>query len=138
MDAVSGQVSVPVGGAMVELFRRGLFFRWTAATQCFRLAAPALLMLSTPGNAARGDELYLRAAQLVAADGAKLNVYCTGRGSPTVVFDSGHQDWAPAWAVVQPEVSKWTRACSFDRPGYGFSPTGPMPRTSERIATELH
>jgi pimeloyl-ACP methyl ester carboxylesterase len=55
-----------------------------------------------------------------------------------VLFDAGHQDWAPAWAVVQPRVSSWTRACSFDRPGYGFSPPGPAPRTSERIATELH
>jgi pimeloyl-ACP methyl ester carboxylesterase len=54
------------------------------------------------------------------------------------VFDAGHQDWAPAWAVVQPQVAQWTRACSFDRPGYGFSPPGPMPRSSSRIATELH
>jgi pimeloyl-ACP methyl ester carboxylesterase len=64
-------------------------------------------------------------------------MYCLGRGSPTVVFDAGHQDWAPAWAVVQPEVAKWTRACSYDRPGSGFSDTGPMPRTSVRIADEL-
>jgi pimeloyl-ACP methyl ester carboxylesterase len=97
-----------------------------------------MLMLSTPVTAAPGDEIYLRAGQLIAADGAQLNLYCTGSGSPTVLFDAGHQDWAPAWAVVQPEVSKWTRACSFDRPGYGFSPSGPMPRTSERIATEVH
>jgi pimeloyl-ACP methyl ester carboxylesterase len=89
-------------------------------------------------NAAPGDEMYLRPGQIIAADGARLNLYCAGSGSPTVVFDAGHQDWSPAWAVIQPEVAKWTRACSFDRPGYGFSPAGPMPRTSERIATELH
>jgi pimeloyl-ACP methyl ester carboxylesterase len=103
-----------------------------------RAATIALLVLSTPVRSAPGDEIYLRAGRIVAADGAKLNLYCTGSGSPTVLFDSGHQDWAPAWAVVQPQVSKWTRACSFDRPGYGFSPAGPMPRTSERIATEVH
>jgi len=73
-----------------------------------------------------------------AGDGTVLNLYCTGSGSPTVVFDSGHQDWAPAWSVVQPGVAKWTRACSYDRPGSGFSPAGPMPRTSIRIADELH
>ncbi|HEX5257287.1 MAG TPA: alpha/beta hydrolase [Sphingomicrobium sp.] len=89
-------------------------------------------------TAAPDDAIYLRPGKIVEADGARLNLYCTGSGSPTVVFDAGHQDWAPAWAVVQPEVSKWTRACSFDRPGYGFSPAGPMPRTSARIATELH
>jgi len=60
-----------------------------------------------------------------------------GSGSPTVVFDSGWGDWAPAWSKVQPEVAKWTRACSYDRAGTGFSEPGPMPRTSVRIAKEL-
>lgn len=46
-------------------------------------------------------------------------------------------DWAPVWTIVQPEVAKWTRACSYDRAGAGFSDPGPMPRTSVRIAAEL-
>lgn len=123
---------------MTELFQRKTFFGSRARALCSRLAGVGLLMLSSPVNAAPGDDMFLRAGRLVATDGAKLNLYCTGTGSPTVLFDSGHQDWAPAWAVVQPQVSKWTRACSFDRPGYGFSPRGPLPRTSERIASELH
>jgi len=98
----------------------------------------SVLAIPQAATAAPGDAIYLRPGQLVEADGARLNLYCTGSGSPTVVFDAGHQDWAPAWAVVQPQVATWTRACSFDRPGYGFSPSGPMPRTSERIVTELH
>jgi pimeloyl-ACP methyl ester carboxylesterase len=60
-----------------------------------------------------------------------------GKGSPAVVFDSGWEDWAPAWSKVQPEVAKFTRACSYDRAGAGFSDPGPMPRTSVRIAQEL-
>jgi pimeloyl-ACP methyl ester carboxylesterase len=32
----------------------------------------------------------------------------------------------------------WTRACAYDRAGVGFSAPGPMPRTSVRIAEELH
>jgi pimeloyl-ACP methyl ester carboxylesterase len=55
-----------------------------------------------------------------------------------VVFDSGWEDWAPAWAVVQPRIAKWTRACSYDRAGAGFSDPGPIPRTSVRLAQELH
>jgi len=99
---------------------------------CLVLALPATL------GAAPGDEMYARPGQIVAAHGARLNLYCTGSGQPTVVFDAGHQDWAAAWAVVQPQVAKWTRTCSYDRPGSGFSDPGPMPRTSERIADELH
>jgi pimeloyl-ACP methyl ester carboxylesterase len=103
-----------------------------------RVFAAALCCVSAQSTAAPADEIYTRPGKIVEADGARLNLYCTGSGSPAVLLDAGHQDWAPAWAVVQPQLAKWTRACSFDRPGYGFSPPGPMPRTSERIATELH
>ncbi|HEY2782298.1 MAG TPA: alpha/beta hydrolase [Steroidobacteraceae bacterium] len=97
-----------------------------------------LFALPSLGSAAAGDKMYARPGQLVPADGARLNLYCMGNGSPAVVFDSGWEDWAPAWAVVQPRIAKWTRACSYDRAGAGFSDPGPMPRTSVRIADELH
>jgi pimeloyl-ACP methyl ester carboxylesterase len=100
-------------------------------------ALPALIGMDARVNAAPGDEIYARPGQLVPSDGTRLNLYCTGRGSPTVVFDSGWEDWAPVWTIVQPEVAKWTRACSYDRAGAGFSDPGPMPRTSVRIADEL-
>jgi pimeloyl-ACP methyl ester carboxylesterase len=87
---------------------------------------------------APADMVYGRPGQLVAVTGFRLNLYCMGSGSPTVVFDSGWEDWAPAWSRVQPAIAKWTRACSYDRAGAGFSDAGPMPRTSLRIAGELH
>jgi pimeloyl-ACP methyl ester carboxylesterase len=101
---------------------------------CAAIAA-AIAFQAQPATAA---DLYAAPGQIVEADGARLNVTCIGSDSPTIVFDAGHQDWSPAWAVVQPEVARWARACSFDRPGYGFSPPGPGPRSSERIARELH
>jgi pimeloyl-ACP methyl ester carboxylesterase len=93
--------------------------------------------VATGGNSA-ADILYARPGQLVDAGGLRLNIYCMGSGSPTVVFDSGFLDWAPAWSTVQPQIAKWTRACSYDRAGAGFSEPGPLPRTSMRIAEELH
>jgi pimeloyl-ACP methyl ester carboxylesterase len=96
-----------------------------------------LLGVQSLASAAPGDELYARPGQLEIAPGTHLNFYCMGRGSPTVVFDSGWGDWAPVWTLVQPEVANWTRACSYDRAGAGFSDPGPMPRTSVRIAAEL-
>lgn len=98
----------------------------------------ALSGIAAPVRAAPGDELYARPGQLVAAQGTRLNFYCMGRGSPAVVFDSGWEDWAPVWAIVQPQVAKWTRACSYDRAGAGFSDAGTFPRTSVQIAHELH
>ena len=103
------------------------------------LSACLFLAMQSTGKAAPGDDIYAHPGQLVpAGDGARLNFYCMGSGSPTVVFDSGWEDWAPAWAVVQPRIAKWTRACSYDRAGAGFSDAGHMPRTSVRIADELH
>ena len=84
------------------------------------------------------DILYAQPGQLVDVGGFRLNLYCSGSGSPTVLFDSGYEDWAPAWSTVQPRIAKWTRACTYDRAGAGFSDPGPMPRTSVRIAKELH
>ena len=89
------------------------------------------------GGNSPADIIYAQPGQLVDAGGFRLNLYCLGSGSPTVVFDSGFGDWAPAWSKVQPEIAKWTRACSYDRAGAGFSDPGPMPRTSVRIAGEL-
>ena len=105
----------------------------------FVCTASILLLLSGVAIAAPGDDIYAHPGLLSpAGDGARLNLVCMGTGSPTVVFDSGWEDWAPAWAVVQPRVAKFTRACSYDRAGAGFSTAGPMPRTSLRIADELH
>src|SRR5580698_9622765 len=71
------------------------------------------------------DILYTHPGQLVSVGGFRLNLHCVGTGSPTVVFDSGFLDWAPAWSTVQPKIAKWTRACSYDRGGTGFSEAGP-------------
>jgi hypothetical protein len=86
------------------------------------------------GGSSPADILYAQPGKLVSVNGFRLNLYCMGSGSPTVIFDSGWGDWAPAWSKVQPEIAKFTRACSYDRAGTGFSDPGPMPRTSVRIA----
>ena len=70
--------------------------------------------------------------------GLSLNLNCTGKGSPTVILDSGMGVPAVGWNLVQPEIAKFTRVCSYDRAGYGSSGAGPMPRTSAEIAKELH
>ena len=67
-----------------------------------------------------------------------LNLDCAGQGSPTVILDSGLGVPAMGWKFSQPEIAKFTRVCSYDRAGYGWSGAGAMPRTSLQIAKELH
>lgn len=70
-------------------------------------------------------------------DGRQLALYCLGTGSPTVLFDSGLGADARAWSRVRPEIAKTTRACAFDRPGYGASDEGPAPRDATHIVSDL-
>jgi pimeloyl-ACP methyl ester carboxylesterase len=70
--------------------------------------------------------------------GFKMHIDCTGEGSPTVILDSGLGDTYLSWLKVQPQVAKFTRVCSYDRAGLGYSESSSQPRTSKVIATELH
>jgi pimeloyl-ACP methyl ester carboxylesterase len=76
--------------------------------------------------------------QMVDVGGHRLHICRTGKGSPTVVMDSGFPGTSLSWTFVQPEVAKFTSACSYDRAGLGWSDAGPMPRTSQQIVEELH
>lgn len=67
----------------------------------------------------------------------RLHLNCSGEGSPTVIFDSGLGGSSLDWVRVQPQVASFTRACSYDRAGYGWSDPGPRPRDSASISNEL-
>lgn len=82
---------------------------------------------------------YTQAQRLVSIEqGRRLNIYCTGRGTPTVIFDSGLGDSMKVWGLVQPAVSAVTQACSYDRAGLGFSDPSLWPGTSANIVGDLH
>ena len=76
--------------------------------------------------------------RLVDVGGFRLKMYCTGEGSPTIILEAGLGDNLAEWRRVQPELAGFARVCSSNRAGYGGSDPGPMPRTSARIAEELH
>ena len=68
----------------------------------------------------------------------RLHTHCSGDGSPSVVFDAALGASSLSWSLVQPSIARVTRACAYDRAGFGWSDGGPMPRTAGRIADELH
>jgi pimeloyl-ACP methyl ester carboxylesterase len=71
-------------------------------------------------------------------DGFKMHMDCTGEGSPTVILESGLGDTYISWRKVQPQIAKFTRVCSYDRAGLGYSDSSSQPRTSRVMAGELH
>lgn len=87
---------------------------------------------------ARDKRKYPAPGQMVDVNGFRLHLHCTGKGSPTVVIDNGLGNFSPDWHLVQAEVAKFTRVCTYDRAGYGWSDPGPPPRTGRQIVKELH
>ena len=79
--------------------------------------------------------------QLVDVGGWRLHLNCTGSNKgrlPTVVLESGAGDFSFDWSLVQPDVSSFTRVCSYDRAGNAWSDLGPRPRSMKQVAYELH
>lgn len=70
--------------------------------------------------------------------GRSLNLYCSGSGSPTVVFEGAGHTAGFAWIHAQQDTARFTRSCWYDRAGYGWSDPGPSPRTFKAIAQDLH
>jgi pimeloyl-ACP methyl ester carboxylesterase len=103
-------------------------------------AAPARAQDTTfPSPSPDQLEPYAHPQKLVEiAPGRRLNLYCTGSGSPTVVMDAGFRAGAWLWVFVQPAVAGLTRVCSYDRAGEDWSDPGPLPRTSSAIVADLH
>jgi pimeloyl-ACP methyl ester carboxylesterase len=76
--------------------------------------------------------------RVVRIDGERgLYVRCTGTGSPTVVMEGGDEDTSDSYAFAEPEVSKVTRACVYDRANLGRSDLAPGPRGLSDLVGDL-
>lgn len=51
----------------------------------------------------------------------RLHLYEQGSGSPAVILEAGIAGTSLGWALVQPEIAKFTHVCSYDRAGLGWS-----------------
>ena len=104
------------------------------------LLAIALITGATYEQAARArDREELRQiGESIDIGGRRLNLACAGSGSPAVIFESGAPRPGYSWVFIQREVAKVTRACWYDRAGFGWSDLGPYPRTSAASARDLH
>ena len=76
--------------------------------------------------------------RLISVGAHKLHLHCLGKGSPTVILEAGLGGSALEWIDIQVSLSQSFRTCRYDRAGMGWSDTGPLPRSAERITVELH
>src|SRR3989442_5860857 len=117
-------------------------WRWTKRTLiglCGVIVVAALTGAAYQWIASRNDlAANPPPGRLVDVGGHRLHIWCTGSGEPTVILENGlGGSGLVGWSFVQPEVAKFSRVCSYDRAGTGYSDPGPWPRTARRIAHEL-
>ena len=74
---------------------------------------------------------------LIDVGGHRLHWRCAGVGEPAVVFEAGIAASSLSWSLVQPEVARFTRACSYDRAGLAWSDSGPRRRSIPGFIGEL-
>jgi pimeloyl-ACP methyl ester carboxylesterase len=79
----------------------------------------------------------LATGHLINVNGHRIQLDCRGAGSPTVVMDSGLNMTSDSWGRVPLDVAAFTRVCTYNRSGLGYSDAGPKPRTSSAIVNEL-
>ena len=116
--------------------------KWLLATTIVVTSlAVALLLAGTVYNQLALRRLRSAAhtpGEIYDVDGYAMHLFCSGVGSPTIVLDTGLGDDFTTWLKVQPELSRVTRVCSFDRSGFGSSDMTPRPHDADRLATQLH
>ena len=77
-----------------------------------------MLAAVSAGAASVPDSFYMHPGKLVAVDGSRrLNLSCMGKGSPTVLFDSGMGDSSLVWRLVQGEVARRPAPVPMTAPG---------------------
>jgi pimeloyl-ACP methyl ester carboxylesterase len=104
----------------------------------FALALSAPLAFAASNADTTAGSEFATPQRLVDVGGRKLALHCSGTGSPTVVFESpsGGAGWD--WWAVQPAVAERTRACTYDRAGYGFSDPSPRAADAANAVDDLH
>ena len=98
----------------------------------------SLLVLCLVGGIASAQTLPAAPGTLVdIGGGRRLHLLCSGEGSPTVILEAGASSFAIDWTLVQREIAKTNRVCSYDRAGMGWSDPLP-PDTDSTDTPDLH
>jgi pimeloyl-ACP methyl ester carboxylesterase len=114
---------------ITSIFTAALVFSAFVGLACF---------FSVTAQPASKPTLPAPAGKLIDVGGHRLHINCAGKTNPTVVMEAGAGDFSFDWSLVQPEVARFARVCTYDRAGYAWSEPGPTPRTVQQIVYELH
>ena len=113
---------------------RGAGLALSALILCAAIAGVSYQLIQAHADALQ----FPPQGRLVDIGGYKLNLICSGQGSPAVMLEASPEEPAISWAKVQSGIAQFTRVCSYDRAGYAWSDPATRPRTGREITAELH
>jgi pimeloyl-ACP methyl ester carboxylesterase len=97
------------------------------------------IALGVEAALARADRnARMPSGELIDVGPYRLNLVCTGAGSPTVLLIPGAGEISAIWGWIQPAVAQDTRVCAYDRAGRGWSDPGTGPQDGIELARDLH
>jgi pimeloyl-ACP methyl ester carboxylesterase len=78
---------------------------------------------------------YPPPGKMIDIGGVRVHLNCTGAGPITVMIMGAGSSYD--WSLVQPEVAKFTRVCTYDPPGGVWSDPSPAP-TCDGWVAQIH
>ena len=123
------RTSAPAGGAAMWRWTKRILIGLAGLVVIAAIAGATYQWIATRRDLARTPA----PGRLVDIGGHRLHIWCSGSGTPPVILETGLGGSSADWGFVQPEVAGFTKVCSYDRAGMGYSDPGPSPRTTRRI-----
>jgi pimeloyl-ACP methyl ester carboxylesterase len=87
---------------------------------------------------ARDRRRFPLPGRLVDIGGPRLHLRESGAGLPAIILEAGIAASCLNWTSVQAELARFTRVCSYDRAGLGWSDPACSERTVFHAVDELH
>jgi pimeloyl-ACP methyl ester carboxylesterase len=115
-----------------------------SAAQQIMLVAVLILLLITTGclyqllGTARDKRRFPPPGRLIDIGPTRLHISESGKGHPPVILEAGIGASSLNWTTIQSALSQFTRVCSYDRAGLGWSDPAASPRTIANAVEELH
>ena len=126
---------------MVKRLHRNIlhwFGRIILVGLCLILGVVAYMLVREHLARSKFLAIYPPPGQMVSLGTHTVHLHCNGAGKPTVVFESDSDQFGSlSWTLVQNDIGRFARTCSYDRAGIMWSEPGPRPRDGEAIAREL-
>ena len=110
---------------------------WTKRIAFFLITTAVVGILYQQWGETRDAKLFPAPGRLISVGDHRLHLWCIGEGAPTVLMLSGGGTPAVTMYDAQTRIGAFTRVCSYDRAGLGWSDPPAKPMTMPDMVDDL-